>query len=103
MTDIDKVLTGLECLITNKVPCEGCPYYGSGYCLRIVSKEAKELIQYQHEHIEAFLRDQEPIKPVCFEHRRTRNKYQCGNCGSSEIFKEWEYCPWCGKKVKWDV
>jgi len=61
MTDIDKVLTGLECLITNEVPCEGCPYYGSGYCLRIVAKEAKELIQYQHEHIDAFLKDQEKI------------------------------------------
>lgn len=57
MTDINKVLTGLECLITNAVPCEGCPYYGSGYCLRIIAKDAKELIQYQHEHIEAFLKD----------------------------------------------
>ena len=48
------------------------------------------------------LKEQEPVKPVCFEHRRTRNKYQCGNCGSSEVFKEWEYCPWCGRKMKWD-
>lgn len=43
-----------------------------------------------------------PIKPICFEHGRTRNKYECGNCGSSEIFKEWEYCPWCGQAIKWN-
>ena len=69
MTDIDKVLTGLECLITNEIPCEECPYYGSGNCRRNVSKEAKELIQYQHKHIEEFMTCQEekinkPQKPA---------------------------------------
>ena len=74
MTDIDKVLTGLECMINNEEPCEECPYNGSGYCLRNVSKDARELIQYQHEHIEAFMKDQEKIV-LCKDCKYWKNKY----------------------------
>lgn len=47
MTDREKVIKGLECLISNEVPCEGCPYYGSGYCLRNIAKDAMELLKEQ--------------------------------------------------------
>ena len=57
MTDIDKALTGLECLITNKVPCEGCPYYGSGYCTKNIAADATELLKGQEETIELLEHD----------------------------------------------
>lgn len=57
MTDIDKVLTGLECLITNEPPCdEGCPYYGSWHCLKNVAKDARELLKEQQEERERIVR-----------------------------------------------
>lgn len=49
MTDLEKVIKGLECLISNEVPCEGCPYYGSGYCLRNIAKDAMALLKEQPE------------------------------------------------------
>lgn len=48
MTGSEKALIGLECLITNEVPCEGCPYNGSGYCLKNIAKDARELLK-EHE------------------------------------------------------
>ena len=49
------------------------------------------------------LKQQQPVKPIRFEKKSkvTRDKYECGACGSSEVFKEWEYCPWCGKPIDW--
>ena len=51
MTDKEKTLKGLECLITNEVPCEGCPYLGSGYCLMNIAKDAMELLKEQERRI----------------------------------------------------
>ena len=45
MTDREKVLKGLECLITNEPPCEGCPYNGSGNCRKNIAKDARELLK----------------------------------------------------------
>ena len=95
MTDIDKVLTGLECLITNEPPCdEGCPYYGSWHCLKNIAKDAREL-----------LKEQEP-KPV----KVTKNAYNyefyyCPNCGREfelTYYKRPAYCDKCGQAVKWN-
>ena len=47
MPDREKVLKGLECLITDEVPCEGCQYNGSGYCLKNIAKDARELLKEQ--------------------------------------------------------
>ena len=52
MIDRKKVLTGLECLITDEVPCEGCPYSDGSYCVSGIAKDAFEL-----------LKEQEPVKP----------------------------------------
>lgn len=32
---------------------------------------------------------------------KTVAAYHCGNCGSM-IFRDQEYCPKCGQKVKWE-
>lgn len=49
----DEVAVGLECLITNKVVCEGCPYYGSESCLQSIAKDAQTLLKEQEAMIPA--------------------------------------------------
>ena len=49
------------------------------------------------------LKEQEAKNPV----EREKNGYWiyvCPTCGSrdEEIFREWNYCPFCGRKVKWE-
>lgn len=61
MNDKDKVISGLE--HCSEDGCKGCPYEQDckmcdGFSL--LAKDALELIYYQDQHIEAFLRDQEP-------------------------------------------
>ena len=51
LIDREKVVKGLECLISNEVPCEGCPYYGSGYCLMNIAKDAMDLLKEQDKEI----------------------------------------------------
>ena len=91
MTETKKVLKGLECLITNEVPCGGCPYTESGYCVKNIAEDALEL-----------LKEQEPVKP---ELRMSKWGFKqwfiCGACGDTITFKV-NYCPYCGRKVKWD-
>ena len=67
------------------------------------ARNAVDLINYQHEHIEAFLKDQEPLEPVRMhhtEHKQTDN-YRCKFCGNDMYFEQ-TYCECCGKKAKWD-
>lgn len=95
MPDMEKVIKGLECLITNDVDCDGCPYNeGKNFsCLRNIANDALEL-----------LKEQEPVEP---------NGENCGVCGytlhrinyygpDKELQHEWfRFCPLCGKAVKW--
>jgi len=97
MPDREKVLKGLECLITDEVPCEGCQYNGSGYCLKNIAKDAREL-----------LKEQEPVRFRIF--RASAGNYPfwdcvCDGCGfkTSTVHTNWKYCPVCGKPVKWDA
>lgn len=64
-------------------------------------RDALELIKYQHEHVEAFLRDQEP-KPVRIKtNAYGTNHYYCPKC--NEWFEKKEpYCHLCGQAVKWN-
>lgn len=45
--DMEKVIKGLKCLITNEVPCGGCPYNeGENFsCLKNIAKDALELLK----------------------------------------------------------
>lgn len=92
MADREKVLKGLECLITNETPCEGCPYNGSRYCMKNIAKDAREL-----------LKEQEPIAPKLIK-MYPHDIYECGNCKHKSVgSKDYKakYCPECGKKVQW--
>lgn len=96
MPDREKVVKGLECLITNKVPCDGCPYNkGENLsCLRNIANDALEL-----------LKEQEPLRPKkwvpkgqVFGYCRG---YYCPQCNTG-ISSGDRYCHWCGRELKWD-
>jgi len=103
MNDKDKVISGLE--HCSEDGCKGCPYEQDckmcdGFSL--LAKDALELINYQHEHIEAFLKDQEPTRVESVDYGTDLFKrYRCPTC---KVFFDHKhnYCPICGKKVKWD-
>lgn len=89
MADRENVLKGLECLITNETPCEGCPYNESGYCVKNIAKDARELLQEQ---------DAVPVIQREVMHMLV---WCCGSCGVA-ITDGDKFCRMCGKAVKWD-
>lgn len=53
LTDMEKVFTGLECLITDMVPCNECPYDKKrSYCIKSIALDAKRLIEEQQKLID---------------------------------------------------
>ena len=50
----------------------------------------------------ALLKDHEAKTPVECEHNGYWH-YTCPTCGNhEELFREWNYCPFCGQAVKWE-
>jgi rubrerythrin len=97
MPDREQVITGLECLITNEVDCDGCQYNEeeNSSCLKNIAKDALELLKEQESEVK--------LSNDC-------GNYVCSNCGVSikdEIDfimdKPIQYCPSCGRKVKLDA
>ena len=101
MTDREKVIKGLNCCKTvgkDFPDCHNCPYtvLPGAECYTGMFCDALEL-----------LKEQEPVKPVEHEPYMTalfgdyRLGYDCGACKELIMYKM-NFCPWCGRKVKWD-
>lgn len=92
MDDREKVLKGLECCIDPlKARCPECPYYP---CYDEDTTSEKLLADSL-----ALLKEQEPVKVV---RRIEETEWNvCSNCGG-HIISKWKWCPYCGRKVKWD-
>ena len=54
------------------------------------------------EEIIALLKAQEPVKPLTTNLGTVRENHLCGYCGGSFFRHEVNFCPWCGKAVKWE-
>jgi hypothetical protein len=74
-----------------------------------LSYDAKDIIRTAQERWcdTCDLKEHEPVEP----HWRCSTVYMngtgkiemiCGNCGISIPLGKPNYCPWCGRKVKWD-
>lgn len=50
----------------------------------------------------ALLQKQEPVEPRWTHPGVGTNLLMCGGCGIAIPFGKPNYCPWCGKEVKWD-
>lgn len=92
---LDKVLKAWECCHPFNRQCDKCPYDDECYHDEFCRDAVSDMVE--------LLKEKQPIKPIQFEKKSkvTRDKYECGACGSSEVFKQWEYCPWCGVKLDW--
>ena len=95
MPDREKVIKGLECCsqyISNI--CNKCPY--DSVCSPVIN--GRSLL---HMDALALLREQEPVEPI----RPTSADdpwFKCGACHCVLETCQYHYCPWCGRKVKWD-
>ena len=96
---LEKVTNGLECCKIPFTKCYngGCPYFENEGCKARLKGDALEL-----------LKAQEPVKPVL-----DIDTWTCGNCGHTLehqkllgdnvlLHEQYDYCPMCGKKVKWE-
>lgn len=102
MPDRDKVIKGLEYhsegnCFKSEDDETGCPYWKDSFCSQHLCSDAL-----------ALLKAQEPVEPVV-----DIDTLKCGNCGhtlehqellgDNVLFHEqYNYCPGCGKPVKWD-
>lgn len=94
MIDREKVLKGLECCsqMAGEV-CRKCPYVdeweeGEGACTAHLAANALVLLQ-----------ESDAVEPR--EQEETRTWTVCGNC-SNHLISKWLWCPYCGRKVKWN-
>ena len=105
MTDREKVIKGLECCIVRKHPCGDCVYFVAnpndediGWCDR--DKIIRNAL--------SLLKAQEPVNPVV-----DIDTWKCGNCGhviehqqllgdNVLLHEQYDYCPECGRAVKWN-
>lgn len=89
MTDRETIMKALEHHKETAV-CNGCPYAdradtAEGYCPI-------------YDDAIAMLREKEPFEP---KPTGIEPNYNCGACGLP-ITNGYPFCPWCGRKVKWD-
>ena len=95
-----EVAEGLECCAVG-AECDHCPYSK----LNIGGFEG---CYQMHQDALALLKAREPVKPVV-----DIDTWKCGNCGhalehqkllgDNVLFHEqYNYCPECGRAVKWD-
>jgi len=92
MPDMEKVIKGLECAIGIRgvKNCDNCPYDNDFNCLGcdIVMRDAL-----------ALLKEQEPVEPRSMSDCAWQ--YSCGECKKPLYAHGFAYCPWCGRRIKW--
>jgi ribosomal protein S27AE len=104
MPDREKVIKGLECCSTNRLRREDCEAINCAY----LDLEGNGCIHQLIRDALALLNAQEPVKPVV-----DVDTWTCGNCGhtlehqqlldDNVLFHEqYNYCPECGRAVKWE-
>ena len=103
MPDREKVIKWLNICKTSHYavgikedyPCRLCPYYEKEYCMKQLITDAL-----------ALLKEQEAVEPkrIPWLHSdgSESEKYRCGSCDLT-IFQSYKFCPFCGRKVKWDA
>ena len=83
----DKVIKGLECctFILGKRKCNECPYQKDNGCYQL------------QDDFHTLLKEQEAVKPKidAFGHP------YCPKC-KILVYETWEFCPHCGREMKWN-
>lgn len=97
--DREKVIGGLIACTGETNDCAGhtCPYWD--FDDSVVDHGCR--IQMELDAL-ALLKEQEAKTPVEREDEGYWY-YACPTCGNhEELFREWNYCPFCGQAVKWE-
>lgn len=98
MADREKIIKGLECCSQMAgAACNECPYVN----------ECEEGLLAGVAHLAdnalSLIKEQEPMP--CGKKIKAGDVildfYECGYCKNA-IRKPWQYCPFCGKAVKWE-
>lgn len=96
MDKLDKIINGLQCCHQiNQTECFKCSYARGNGCTYALMGD-----------ILTMLKEQKPVVDI--------DTWKCGNCGhtlehqellgDNVLFHEhYNYCPECGRKVKWNV
>lgn len=98
MSDLEKVIRGLECCLHVKdCNCGDCPY--DDIDLRCKSENL-------YNDVMELLKAQEPVNPFVTGNGQTFEEaetwwYACGNC-NKPIDPNDQYCRHCGRELKWD-
>ena len=97
MSDLEKVLKGLECCaedVNELGDClsNDCPYKHKQACCSAMARDALEL-----------LKEQEAVVPVLVYKgaNKQHNNYKCPKC-HTDLYYGQMYCEWCGRKVQWE-
>lgn len=112
-SDREKVIKGLAACMPQTeedaaIGHDGCPYNGNPCGGDYQDNDHVNLPVRMIEDIRALLKEQEPVKPVV-----DIDTWKCGNCGhtlehqellgDNALFHEqYNFCPECGRPVKWD-
>lgn len=91
MPDRDKVIKELEKLQTWFKHLQTVGYHGD-------MPEYREREQTVSDALTLLL-ELEPVPPDT----AGAPWWRCGNCGGDIVTEQFWFCPWCGKKVKWDA
>lgn len=103
MPDIEKVINGIEaCLPSHDPECDLCPYDS-------IDRRCRAKLR---DDVMALLKAQEPIAPIQGADDQDEDIFCCGSCGAvvgetflgppGECEVRDNYCPECGRAVKWE-
>ena len=90
MTDREKVIKAIEICYSGKHSCTECELFYVEDCNDKLMRDVLEL-----------LKEQEPVNPQKMLDGSWSYE-RCGACGNVLYERGFAYCPWCGRKVKWD-
>lgn len=95
MPDREKVIKGLEHCLEGVVGCQKrCPYKRDFACRSELARDAL-----------ALLKKQEAVSTIVMQMNDGCYIF-CGSCNvmlAKNKPKGYKYCPWCGKKVNWNI
>jgi hypothetical protein len=86
MINREKIIKGIDICLQRFHCGEDCPYHEIG-CMEQLREDTLII-----------LKEQEPVKP---DYSPYYQEWSCGNCGKT-IVRAYNFCNYCGRKVKWD-
>ena len=88
MSDREKIVRAVETCFDSWID----KHRNMGLDLDIVTQLKQDALE--------LLKEQEPVEPVRFQPGTGNTMLKCGAC-LEDIKGVYNYCPWCGRRLKW--